>query len=166
MPQLGGMWMGEDRRTPWWRLLMRWLVLALGVVIAAHTSKGISYTGPDCMGPHGFGTLALVVVVLSFFNLVFKPVLVLFTLPFVVLSLGLGLWFINALLFMLAAKVVPGFVVAGFSSALWGALVVSVVSLVMNRSLLSRRRGVRTRVLGGVSGPPPSARRDDDVIDL
>jgi putative membrane protein len=160
------MWMGEDRRTPWWRLGMRWLVMALGVVIAAHTSRGISYTGLNCLGPHGFGTLALVVVVLSFFNMVFKPVLVLFTLPFVVLTLGLGLWIINAFLFMLAAMVVPGFVVASFSSALWGALVVSVVSMVMNRSLFSRRRVARTRVLGGVSGPAPSARRDDDVIDL
>jgi putative membrane protein len=136
------------------------------VVIAAHTSQGISYSGPGSLGPHGLGTLALVVLALSLFNTVLKPVLVVFTLPFVVLTLGLGLWFINALLFLLAGAVVPGFTVATYWSALWGALVVSLFSLVVNGLLSPRRRSLNTRVIGGVSGAPPAARRDDDVIDL
>jgi len=166
MAQLGSLWTPEDRRPSWGRHLLRWLVIALGVVIAAHTSKGISYVGPGSFGPHGFGTLALVVVVLSLFNTVLKPVLVFFTLPLVLLTLGLGLWLINALLFLLAGKVVPGFVVDGYGSALWGALVVSLVSLVVNGMLGPQKRPLNTRVLGGVSGAPPAARRDDDVIDL
>jgi putative membrane protein len=142
------------------------VVIALGVAIAAHTSHGISYHGPGSFGPHGWGTLALVVVVLTVFNMVLKPLLVVFTLPFVILTFGLGLWVINALLFLLAGAVVPGFEVASFGSALWGSLVVSVVSLVVYLMLGPRRRSLRTRVLGGVSGSPPSARRDRDVIDL
>jgi putative membrane protein len=145
---------------------LRWLVIAIGVVIAAHTSSGISYTGPGCLGPHGLITLALVVLLLSFFNLVVKPLLILFTLPFVLLTLGLGLWFINAILFYLVPAFVPGFEVAGFGSALWGALWVSLASIFANRLLANQPPPQRTRVIGGISGPPPSARRDDDVIDV
>jgi putative membrane protein len=146
--------------------MLRWLVIAAGVAIASHTSRGISYHGPGSFGPHGLGTLALVVVVLTVLNMVLKPVLVLFALPFVVLTLGLGLWFINALLFLLVAWVVPGFVVESYGSAMWGALVVSLFSLAVNGLLGPQRRSLNTRVIGGVSGAPPAARRDDDIIDL
>ncbi len=155
----------HERATPW-RAVIRWLVIALGVVLAAHTSPGISYNGPDCLGPHGLGTLALVVLVLSFFNVALKPLLVLFALPFVLLTLGIGLLFINALLFLLAAKLVPGFYVDGFWSAFWGALVVSVVSFLANRWLGRRRFVAVTRGLGGRPGKSPASRRDDDVIDV
>ena len=65
-------------------LLVRWFVLALGVVLSTKIVPGISYdTGT---------TLAVVVLVLSFFNAVLKPLLLLFTLPFIVLSLGIGMF--------------------------------------------------------------------------
>lgn len=132
---------------PFVNLLVRWLVLALGVTISAKVAPGISYT--DGL------TLLVVVVMLSVFNAFLKPLLVLFTLPFVVLTLGVGLWLINALLLMLVGELVRGFHVAGFGSALLGALIVSVTNLVLSRIL------VRT-----AAPPPPRPSKRDDVIDI
>ncbi len=127
-------------------LLVRWFVLALGVALSTKIVPGISYdTGT---------TLAVVVLVLSFFNAVLKPLLLLFTLPFIVLSLGIGIWIINAILFYFVGRLVDGFHVAGFGSALLGALIVSMTNLLMNRLLAPRRP----------PGPPPVKR--DDVIDI
>ena len=128
-------------------LLVRWFVLALGVVLSTKIVPGISYdTGT---------TLAAVVLVLSFFNAVLKPLLLLFTLPFIVLSLGIGIWIINAILFYFVGRLVDGFHVAGFGSALLGALIVSMTNLLMNRLLVPPRP----------PGPPPPVKRDD-VIDI
>jgi len=165
MSQLGGFMVSHERATPW-RAVARWIFIALGVVVAAHTSPGISYQAKGCLGPHGLGTLALVVLLLSFFNMVIKPLLILFALPFVLLTLGVGLLFINALLFYWAGQLVPGFTVDGFWSAFWGALVVSVVSFLANRWLGRRRFAAVTRGLGGRPPQSPATRRDNDVIDV
>ena len=129
-------------------LLVRWLVLALGVVLSTKIVKGISYDTES--------TLAVVVLLLSFFNAVLKPLLMLFTLPFIIVTLGVGIWIINALLFYFVGRLVDGFHVAGFGAALFGALIVSVTNLVMNRLLTPPRPP---------SGPPPAAKRED-VIDI
>ncbi|HXB02674.1 MAG TPA: phage holin family protein [Opitutaceae bacterium] len=126
-------------------LLVRWGVLALGVALAAHIVRGISYDD--------FTTLVVVVLLLSFFNLFLKPLLVLFTLPFIVLTMGLGLIVINALLFLFVGWLVKGFQVDGFWSALGGACVVSVTNFVMSR------------VLRAPTQPRPTPKRDD-VIDI
>ncbi len=134
---------------PFVNLLVRWLVLALGVVLSTKIVPGISYdTGT---------TLFVVVVLLSLFNAVLKPLLLLFTLPFIVLSLGVGIWLINALLFYFVGRLVDGFHVAGFGSALLGALIVSVTNLVLNRLLTPPPRP---------PGPPRSPAKRDDVIDI
>lgn len=130
-------------------LLLRWLILALGVVLSTKLVPGI-----HC--DDGL-TLAVVVVLLSFFNVVLKPILLLFTLPFIVLTMGLGIWLINAALFYFVAKLVSGFHVAGFGSALLGALIVSVTNLILNSLMRPPPKPP-----AGRSGP---ARRDD-VIDI
>ena len=99
--------------------------MAAGVVLAASTSPGITYG-------ESFGTLFLAVVLLSAANVVLRPLLILFALPFVVMTLGLGLVLINALLFWLVAEIVPGFEVSGFWSAVWGAVVLSITSMLAN----------------------------------
>jgi len=129
-------------------LLLRWLGLALGVALSARLVPGISYDSG--------ATLAVVVILLSLFNTILKPLLLLVTLPFIVLTLGIGVWFVNAVLFYFTGRLVEGFHVAGFGSALLGALIVSVTNLVLSR-LLEPPRPPRP--------PPPSARRDD-VIDI
>lgn len=70
------------------------------------------------MGPRLFLSFCF----LAFFNLVLKPLLVFFTLPFIIVTFGLGIWIINAVVLMFASGLVPGFHVASFSSALWGLL--------------------------------------------
>jgi putative membrane protein len=105
-------------------LLVRWLVLALGVTLATKIVDGITCDDET--------TLLIVVVLLSFFNAVVRPILVLFTLPFIVLTMGLGLVVINALLFMLVGRLVDGFHVAGFWPAFWGALIVGVTNFIMS----------------------------------
>jgi len=134
---------------PFVNLLVRWLVLALGVVLSTKIVPGISYdTGT---------TLFVVVLLLSLFNAVLKPLLLLFTLPFIVLTLGVGIWLINALLFYFVGRLVDGFHVAGFGSALLGALIVSVTNLVLNRLLAPPPRP---------PGPPRGPAKRDDVIDI
>lgn len=131
-------------------LLLRWMVLAVGVVLSAKLVPGISYDSG--------ATLAVVVILLSLFNAVLKPLLLLFTLPFIVLTLGIGIWFINALLFYFTGRLVDGFHVAGFGSALWGALIVSVTNLVMSRVLAPPRPPAVPPASGGA--------KPDDVIDI
>jgi len=103
------------------QLLVRWAVLALGVLFAATFVPGIACDG----------ALALIVVtvLLSFFNAVLKPLLVLFTLPFILVTMGLGVVVINAFLFLLVGRIVHGFHVEGFWSALGGSLVVSATNV-------------------------------------
>jgi len=132
-------------------LLIRWLVLAVGVTIATKLVPGLHCDN----GP----TLIVVVVLLSFLNAILKPLLVLFTLPFIVLTMGLGIVVINALLFLLVGRLVEGFHVAGFWPAAGGAIVVSLTNLLASQLF---RRPPR----------PPGAKKDrkaekgGDVIDI
>ena len=133
------------------------MLIAVGVLIAAHTSRGISYE--DNLA------LVLVVLVLSFLNLILKPVLILFTFPIVILSLGFGVWVINALLLRMADGLVTGFTVASWGAAFWGALVISLTSLAAN--LFLGRSGMR---IIRASRRRRNGRYDrdsgDDVIDI
>jgi len=131
-------------------LLVRWMVLAVGVWLSTKIVNGISYDSG--------GTLLVVVLVLSFFNAVLKPLLLLFTLPFIVLSLGIGIWIINALLFFFVGRLVEGFHVSTFGAAMLGALIVSVTNMVLNRLLTPPKP----------PGPPPAAPvgKRDEVIDI
>jgi putative membrane protein len=142
-------------RHPWWNLLVRCAVLAVGVALSAVLFPGITYDS--------FPTLLVVAVLLSVFNAILKPLLVIFTLPFVILTLGLGIWLINAFLFLAVSRLVPGFYVHDFWAALWGALIVSVTNL-----LLSGRFSGRFTVRPGrrPPPPPPPRTRTDDVIDI
>lgn len=132
------------------QLLVRWIVLALGVMLATRIVSGI-----EC--DDGV-TLVAVVLLLSFFNAILKPILVLFTLPFIVVTMGLGVLVINALLIMLVGHLVSGFHVSGFWTAFLASLVVSVTNLVVSAFTGGPRPG----------GRPPRAGRSkrDDVIDI
>jgi putative membrane protein len=131
------------------QLLLRWLVLALGVILATRLIPGIRCDDA--------GTLIAVVLLLSLLNAILKPVLVLFTLPFILLTMGLGMVVINALLFLLAGRLVNGFHVGGFWSAVGGALVISVTNFVLSRL---------TRGTPPPPPPPGRAAARDDAIDI
>lgn len=132
------------------RLVLQWAVCAFGVLIAAFLIPGIAYDKG--------GDLVLAVLILSLLNAFLRPLLVLFTLPFVILTMGFGILFINALLFMLAAHWVDGFHVDGFLSAFFGALIVSLVSLFLS--------GIRSVRVSGTPNRRHKPRKRDDVIDI
>ncbi len=127
------------------------MVLALGVAIAAHVVHGIHYTD--------LGALALAVILLSFFNAVLRPVLVLFTLPFIIVTMGLGIVVINAFLFLIVGHLVDGFRVDGFWPAVGGSLVLSLTNFVM--SAFTRMSGPRPQ-----GRPRGSGGTGGDVIDI
>jgi putative membrane protein len=132
--------------------LVRWVVLALGVMLATRIVPGI-----EC---NDGTTLVAVVLLLSLFNAVLKPILVLFTLPFILITLGLGVVLINALLLQFVGHLVKGFVVESFWSALGGALVISVTNLFVSFVTRGTKVEVRSRPRPGRKG------KDDDVIDV
>lgn len=127
------------------------MVLALGVVIATHLVPGIHCSD--------FGALVAVVVLLSFFNAILRPLLVLFTLPFIIVTMGLGIIIINAILFLFVGRLVDGFTVAGFWPAVGGSLVLSVTNFVLNGAVRTSGR----RPPGPPRGP---SQRGGDVIDI
>jgi putative membrane protein len=102
------------------QFLTRLLIGALSLGIAASVVPGIHIDTPL--------TLVLAAFLLGLVNAIIRPILVILTLPITILSLGLFLLVINALLFLLVAKVLPGFHVSGFGAALLGWLVMSVIS--------------------------------------
>ena len=92
-----------------------------------------------------------------------KPLLVLFTLPFILITLGLGMLLINAFLFLLVSRLVEGFQVESFWSALGGSLIVSVTNLLLAGLF---RRGPPRGPGSGRAAPRRDAVRGGDVIDI
>ena len=100
--------------------LLRVLVNALAIMLAASIVPGIEVNG---LVPALVGGLLLALL-----NAIVRPILIILTLPITILTLGLFLLVLNGLCFWLASAVVKGFSVAGFWSAFFGALIVSIVS--------------------------------------
>ncbi len=136
------------------QLLLRWSVMALGVTLATRLVGGIYYDDAS--------TLIVVVLLLSLLNAVLKPLLVLFTLPFIMFTMGLGIILINAFLFMLVARLVDGFYVHSFASALIGAVIVSVTNLLLINILGSKKKTDKSGRGKGGKGPSSGG----DVIDV
>jgi putative membrane protein len=105
------------------RLILRWLLNALALWLAANLIPGISYDTVTA--------LLIAALVLGLINAVIRPILRILTFPITVLTLGLFLLVLNALLFWLL-NFVHGFHVAGFFPALLGSIVVSIVSIVLS----------------------------------
>ncbi len=114
------------------KFLLRLLLNALAVMTAAYFVPGLTLSGP--------GTALLAGVVLGFVNAIVRPVLFVVTLPFTLVTLGLFLFILNAVCLALTAALVPGFSIAGFWPAVFGALIVSLVSWVVNATIVSERR--------------------------
>lgn len=109
------------------KILARWLLLAAALLLVAHLYPGVVV--------QSFGAAMIVALVLGLFNAVLRPLLVLLTLPVTLLTLGLFLFVINALMFYFAANVLDGFNVRGFGAALIGSLIYSVCGLVIDAAL-------------------------------
>lgn len=106
-------------------LLINWLVTALAVIIAAYLLPGVSVKS--------FFSALLVALVLGLINAILRPILVILTLPLTVVTLGLFIFVINALLVLLTSAIVPGFDVRNFWWALLFSLIFSIVSFILHR---------------------------------
>ena len=109
------------------RFLVRTLLNGIAIIVAAWFIPGVQLTG---IVPALFAGAILGVV-----NALVRPILLLLTLPFTLLTLGLFIFVVNAICFALTAALVPGFEISGFFAALFGAIVVSLVSWVLNAML-------------------------------
>ena len=113
-------------------ILLRWLILTFAIMTAAYLFSGIHVSG--------FGSALFAALVLGILNAFFRPILFILTLPINVLSLGLFTFVINALLLMMTSGIIGGLVVDGFGSALFGSLVISLVSLLLSSFVSDRGR--------------------------
>ena len=118
--------------------LKRWLINTVAVLVAAHVVSGISYDREDWL------SLILATLVLGILNTFIRPVLMLLSLPLVIVTLGLFTIVINAMLLYFVGALFKTFDVDSFGAALLGAIVISVISLVLN--LLTSSNNTRIRV--------------------
>jgi len=109
------------------KILVRWLLLAAALLLVAQIYPGVSVTN--------FGSALIAALVLGLLNTLLRPILVLLTLPVTVLTLGLFLFVINALMFYFAASLLRGFGVTGFGAALIGSVLYSLCGLVIDAAM-------------------------------
>jgi len=102
--------------------IVRTLISMLGLLVASGLLSGVEIDGT--------GTFILSAILLGLVNAVIRPVAILLTLPLTVLTLGLFIFVVNAAMFGLVAAILDNFYVAGFWSALFGSLIVSITSTV------------------------------------
>jgi len=106
------------------KLIVRWLLLAAALLLVAYLYNGVSIAS--------FASAMIAALVLGLLNTVVRPLLVLLTLPVTLVTLGLFLFVINALMFWAAASVLTGFNVTGFGAALIGSLIYSLCGMVID----------------------------------
>ena len=111
-------------------LIVRWLLNTLALFIVVTIVPGFHY--------HSVVTLAIAAAVLGLLNAIVRPILFVLTLPLTVITLGLFLIVLNAIMLEITAWFVPGFRISGFGSAIVGAVVLGLISLVTSRIGRSR----------------------------
>jgi putative membrane protein len=123
-------------------LLIRWIITSFSLFVAAWLVPGIRVEG------NAWGVYAVMAIILGLINAIIRPILKLLSLPIIILTLGLFLLVINGItLWMASALAIKvfhvGFYVDGFWSAFLGALIVSIVSMIL--SGFFRKREEHTR---------------------
>ncbi|RYZ11509.1 MAG: phage holin family protein [Comamonadaceae bacterium] len=109
------------------RLIFKWLLSALALLTVTYLYSGVQVTN--------FGSALIAAALIGLLNMVVRPVLVVLTLPVTIVTLGLFLFVINALMFWAASGLLNGFQVNGFLSALVGSLLYSLLGLVIEAAL-------------------------------
>ena len=109
------------------RLVLKWLLSAVALLAVAYVYNGVQV--------NSFVSALIAAAVIGLLNAVVRPVLVVLTLPVTVVTLGLFLFVINALMFWSASGLLNGFHVAGFWAALLGSLIYSALGLIIDAAL-------------------------------
>ncbi|CAG2138604.1 hypothetical protein LMG31506_01979 [Cupriavidus yeoncheonensis] len=113
------------------RLLIVWIINAVSLFMLPYILPSIHL--------QSFGSAMLAALVLGLVNTLIRPILVILTLPVTVLTLGLFIFVINALLFLFVGNLLSGFSVGGFGAALLGSILYSVISWLLSSLLLGER---------------------------
>ena len=113
------------------RLLAVWIINAAALFLVGYLISGVHLGS--------FGSAMIAALVLSLVNALIRPILVILTLPVTLLTLGLFIFVINALLFLFVGNLLQGFVVDGFGSALLGSILYSVIAWILASVLLGER---------------------------
>jgi len=113
-------------------IFIRWLILTAAIMFASYVIDGIQVKG--------FFTALLAAAILGILNAFFRPILIILTLPINILSLGLFTFIINAMLLKMASGVISGFQVYGFWSAVFGSLLISLVSWALSSFINAQGR--------------------------
>lgn len=134
------------------RLLIKWLCLTGAVLFASYVLDGIYVKD--------FFSALFAAAMLGILNMFFRPLLFILTLPINVMSLGLFTFVINALMLKMASGLISGFTVTGFWTAVFGALLISIVNWVLT-ALIQENRMYEVS-----STSTRSYEEDEDTIDL
>jgi putative membrane protein len=124
-------------------IFLRWLILTFAIIATSYLIDGIQVSG--------FLSAFFAAAILGILNAFFRPILLILTLPVNILSLGLFTFVINALMLMMVSGVISGFKVYGFWSAVFGSLLISLVSWLLT-SFISERGTVQYIDLKHVGG--------------
>lgn len=111
-------------------IFLRWLILTFSIIATSYLIDGIQVSG--------FLSAFFAAAILGILNAFFRPVLLILTLPVNILSLGLFTFVINAVVLMMVSGVISGFEVYGFWSALFGSLLISLVSWLLTAFINER----------------------------
>ncbi len=109
------------------KLLLKWILSAAALLFVAYIYSGVQV--------QSFTSALIAAFVIGLFNVVLRPVLVVLTLPVTIVTVGLFLFVINALMFWAAASVLDGFHVRGFAAALLGSLIYSALGVLIESAL-------------------------------
>ena len=107
--------------------IIKLLLTALAVFLLANFLGGVSVDG--------YGSAIIVAIILAVLNLFVKPILVIFTLPITILTLGLFLLVVNALIILLADKLIGGFSVDGIWTAIIFSVLLSILQSILHSAL-------------------------------
>lgn len=138
-PARGRYWCWLQNNRPWdelhgrvlclsiMKLIVKWLLSATALLAVAQLYSGVEVAN--------FTAALIAAFVIGLFNIFLRPVMIVLTLPVTLLTLGLFLFVINALLFWAAAEMLDGFQVHGFAAAVLGSLIYSAFGLVIDSAL-------------------------------
>ena len=124
-------------------IFLRWLILTFSIITTSYLIDGIQVSG--------FLSAFFAAAILGILNAFFRPILLILTLPVNILSLGLFTFVINAVMLMMVSGIISGFKVFGFWSAVFGSLLISLVSWLLT-SFISERGTVQYIDLKNVGG--------------
>ena len=110
-------------------LLLSWILNAISLAILVYFIAPFFHIG---VSTHNIGTLIIAALVVGIVNAIVRPILTLLSIPLIVVTLGLFLFVVNALLLWLVGAIVPGFHVDGFWAAFWGAIWLGIISWIVN----------------------------------